>query len=410
MRLPSGNSDRKLFHLGVKLISLLLVLCMITFALGCAAGDGDSSDDPSDGGDSGGDGGDGGGSSGTSSVINLEEITDVGGTAEVSFKLPSGTTKFSLTAIVAGSQVRIDSVTNGDGQEFVTPGGDSISFSNQLLAGANSATVPSRSTDTAVDGGSFTARATARTPGGGSISNQELDFTVNTKVDNDLSSGVLHINLFYVGSVAQTPAAKQAMQSAIEQFRTLYGAGAGLSLDIISKDIDGPAVAPDPLTGDTFFLNAAATGVSPGVNIFAVGDVANLEGEVLGVSGGIPTPPIPTVRSGVVISVVTGAGPDGSFDGEDLRFLGETLAHETGHSMGLFHPVDFSGDRASDFDPLSDTPTCQAKSDCEANPQLNANLMYEEPVLDPNGSGAYLAQSQLSLQQRGVLNRYIAVD
>ena len=105
------------------------------------------------------------------------------------------------------------------------------------------------------------------------------------------------------------------------------------------------------------------------------------------------------------MSLITGAGPDGVYSESEINVLAETMAHEVGHFMGLFHPIELEG---GDSDPLTDTPTCSSPIECETNPALAMNLMFPTPVAD--SSGGVLRQNQISGQQRGVLNRYIAVD
>ncbi len=69
---------------------------------------------------------------------------------------------------------------------------------------------------------------------------------------------------------------------------------------------------------------------------------------ILGVAGGIPGPPTVhgTVHSGVAVSVL---------DVSDSQTNGQTMAHEGGHFLGLFHTSESSGDS---HDPLGDTPQC----------------------------------------------------
>jgi hypothetical protein len=78
------------------------------------------------------------------------------------------------------------------------------------------------------------------------------------------------------------------------------------------------------------------------IQVFAV----PAAGEVLGVSAGIPGAAgvHGTRASGVVVSIR-----------DDATLLGNVLAHEAGHFLGLFHTTEVYG-RASD--PLPDTPIC----------------------------------------------------
>lgn len=70
-------------------------------------------------------------------------------------------------------------------------------------------------------------------------------------------------------------------------------------------------------------------------------------GGVAGIAGGIPIPNDfnGTSHSGVAIALQGGTGV----------VTGEDMAHETAHSLGLYHTTEFDG---TTVDPISDTPTC----------------------------------------------------
>ena len=75
---------------------------------------------------------------------------------------------------------------------------------------------------------------------------------------------------------------------------------------------------------------------------------------ILGIAGGIPGPP--TIRgtghSGVAVTM---AGYD-----RDPVQLAQTMAHEGGHFLGLYHTTEAEG---TAFDPLPDTPECKGDND-----------------------------------------------
>jgi hypothetical protein len=394
------KKQKSYFAAGI--LMLLLVLGMISLH-GCAANSNDNDNNDSGGDNGNGDGGDNGGGT---DAAQFSAETDEDGSAVADFRLPAGTTKFGLTASAEGRQVRFQSLTDDDGSNLVSPGGVMISFAGEFLSDINFISVPSRQGDVgAHPEQTYHVTAEVQSSSGIAASGVPVNFTVSAENDGDFTSGSLQVNLFYVGTVGQSSSSKQAVTAALDEFRRIYSSQAHISLRISEFDIDGPAMIPLPLQGSSFYKAAAEQGVSPGVNIFIGGDVQ--EG-VLGLASSIPVPPIPSNRSALAVSILTGAGADGVYDDQDIRLLGETMAHETGHYLGLFHPVDFSGNIVVAEDPLSDTPSCSSKTNCLQNSQLISNLMFTEPVSD--GAGGLVPQGQLTNQQQAVLNRYIAVD
>ena len=98
-------------------------------------------------------------------------------------------------------------------------------------------------------------------------------------------------------------------------------------------------------------------------------------GGIYGLAGDIPAPLVPTPDSAVLISMDMARGPDALFSEEEVRILGETMAHEVGHLLGLFHPVEIDLDA---WDALEDTPRCERTAPCER--QLGDNVMFPYPV------------------------------
>lgn len=385
-----------------KKLSCLLILAL---SLGCAAGDGDSSDD------GGGGGGNDGGGNGSNAVTSKTTVTaDSNGSAPLNFSLPSGTTKFSIVAQTSANSLRFEALRDSDNNNFLTPNGSEVSFATTFLNDLNVASAPSRSQDPSINtDNTFSAVTSSSSDDNGNnpASDAVVNFTVTSREDGNFGGGTLDVNIFFVGSVGQNPTNKNAITSAVEEFKRIY-AKAGISLRINNLDVSGANILPDPLSGSEFYRNASALGIIPGLFVFVTGDVSGTGDRVLGIAGGIPGPAISTTRSAVVISIANGAGANGVFDSEEIRVLGETLAHESGHYLGLFHPVDFDGNTVAAEDPLSDTATCSSINQCLQNDSLIGNLMYASPVQDTDGS--LIPQNNLTSQQGGVMNRYIAVD
>lgn len=371
---------------------------------GCAVGGSDDED-----------GGNGGTDTDGERTFSIGANTDERGRAVATFQLSGDTTKLSVSAFVDDNQeVRFTELSDERGTNYLDPNGDEVTFGTSFARGINVVNAPSRAEDQPIDGSqSFTAEVEIQGAGFDSGSTP-VTFLINSKADTNLSSGRLKLNIFYVGEVGQEPDTKEVIAQALPAFRDIYGAGASIDLDVSEFDVDGPVTLPVPFEGAALYERAATEAPSPSVNLFVSGsiqgDTSDISGseDLLGLSSGIPGPPVPSIRSAVAVGIFAAAGPDGLFSQDDVRVLGETMAHEVGHFMGLFHPVDFESNVVTASDPLSDTPICRFLTECLTDRELTSNLMFFTPVSD--GDGGFIRQNLLSTDQRGVLNRYVVTD
>jgi hypothetical protein len=183
------------------------------------------------------------------------------------------------------------------------------------------------------------------------------------------SRSAIDLNLWFVGTrglSAATAPTDTRFQSVLERFSGVLG-GMAVSIgqvryfDVTGTDADRYRIVD---TDDAFGLDEHARLLAlseslpadnAGVNIFFVEGFTGWG--LLGKAGGVPGPPLThgTWNSGVVVSLADYLGAPNRDYG--VRATADTMAHELGHQLGLFHTTESSGDQ---FDPISDTAECPA--------------------------------------------------
>ena len=225
----------------------------------------------------------------------------------------------------------------------------------------------------------------------------DLHVVTRTSPDETESGSTLSFELVLVDGVdLDLDALDQAMLHAAS---ILDAADTGplevWSVDVVSLD-SGPYV---PHMGPE--IDALRASYIPtddrSMVVYLIEDFVDQSG-LAGIAAGLPGPNgIPgTNASGVVVSIGTHRQADGSLA---TNILGETIAHEAGHQIGLFHTSERDG---SNHDLAHDSPTCTLDMDANGDGSLTAdecpdgqNLMF--------WTGSTLPQDELSPQQSDVL-------
>jgi hypothetical protein len=171
----------------------------------------------------------------------------------------------------------------------------------------------------------------------------------------------LSLNLYFVGVQgvsASTAANDRDIQAMVSMMKGIYSK-MGITVEVANYfDANSTVTQNYSIIRDFYdVFNLVATSQSPdggpfSVNVFLINDfnVSDAPG-LLGISTGIPGMAAlhGSSGSGLVFSTAT--------LGEDNQTLGQTMAHEVGHFLGLRHTTEHGG---SAEDPITDTPRCLA--------------------------------------------------
>lgn len=243
---------------------------------------------------------------------------------------------------------------------------------------------------------------------------EPVDLTVVLKQDDDFEASTLIVEVVINEALSQNTELMRGVNEAIARWRDDIYAPAGVELQVEMVPSDIPARLPAPGRGEDATYEAIAAGRAlDRVSLVVVESLQNSP-LVLGVAGGIPGPLTPARNAAVTVSALEAAGRDQRFSEAEIDLFAETMAHEVGHYLGLFHPVELpviGDDNAATWDALADTPECEDFSN-ECIELLGANLMFPSPVCDVGGATScdtFVHQTELSALQVAVAQRYTGV-
>ena len=255
---------------------------------------------------------------------------------------------------------------------------------------------PVRAEDGPLTPGLWTVVVTSINANGNYVGNTPIDTAITLKDDPDLERANIRVQILLSAGTAADPALVSAVEQAVVRWQEVW-ADAGMTLETEILETDAPDLMPYP--GDQPALYEELSALGDGTDLtLIVAESLRGSGGTYGVSGGLPGPLGTSGRGAVVVSWLANAGADATFSDADVRLFGETMGHEIGHYMGLYHPVEESLDA---FDALSDTPRCASYVGCEN--LLGANLMFPYPLCDTDSCDP---QFELTDAQVGVSQRY----
>lgn len=227
----------------------------------------------------------------------------------------------------------------------------------------------------------------------------EIAVDILLKEDADLTGGELHASIVYADGAGSDPAVVAATEEAIAIWAELYDQ-LGIELTWDFYDYGGGDLEPPAIGSPEAYEEISAMTPLRTVNLVIAPYIVGYD-DIYGISGDIPGPLVSTGKSAVLVSLLLAAGPDGKFSAEEQRLYGETMAHEAGHYLGLFHPVEADFES---WDALADTPECATEAECIQ--VMGRNLMFPFPVC---GFASCTAQDELTAEQGGVANRHVVV-
>jgi len=215
------------------------------------------------------------------------------------------------------------------------------------------------------------------------------------KQDSSLSSGTISITVGLTPATEADQAVSTAIDEAISCWQELWTTK-GIEVEVNTTVADINEDLPTPASSELKRISQQGSDTDI---LVLIGETVDNSDGTFGLAGSIPGALIATERSAVTVSWLEHAGLDASFSDSEIQTLCETMAHETGHYMGLYHPVE------SDFlewDALEDTPQCDSQGECES--EMSTNLLYPYPICS---FGECIPQVELTTDQQGVLHRYL---
>lgn len=224
--------------------------------------------------------------------------------------------------------------------------------------------------------------------------------------------GELKVNLLITQDLADDTELLRGTNAAVAWWQQQIYGPLGVDVQVQSSAWTGESALLPPGRGDqaTYLALAEAKALDE-VNVVMLDRLLDVD-DVLGVAGSIPGALVPTGISAVAVSALEASGSNRTFSRAEERLLGETLAHEVGHYLGLFHPVELVVDAPApeSWDGLDDTLECTTFAQCEA--ELATNLMYASPVC-ATGAGAacvsFVGQTELTDDQTASAYRFVGV-
>jgi len=269
--------------------------------------------------------------------------TNARGIAQVDVELDSADAALMITG-ASDSLLAFETIYNADGDRVLywEDWIDDQGLTGAFYVESNESTInwPVRAEDAPLEPGKWTFELAAIDNNVFDVNNEDIDITVQVHEDSDFETGTMFIEIVYAQGVGDNSTVVEATEAAVEVWREIYG-NIGITLEISYRtDPNLDATLTDLSEGGSDAIaEQSAAGDDTDITVLIGENIGELGG-VYGISGGIPGSLVSTSRSAAVISWLPSAGLDATFDAQELRIYGETLAQEARHYAGLLPPVE----------------------------------------------------------------------
>ena len=367
---------------------ILLFCCLILFLISCANNDSSSGSSSSSETTSTSDN-----STSSYSVSEITQTNEGDGYLSGSFEVPSNGISFMLgTFMDNNSVVGFFSLTDPDGTNILSSSSALYNYSSGRLGGYGFASVLVPQTS------NFSAKAGTWTFK--NYANDRVKLTIRT--GSTPSVATINVQPYITG----TTWSANDIASALTVMASIYDNN-GITLSV--KNTITISDSQYAIVSSSFIDATTSSLVSQGsedtVNLFFVEDQPSGETAILGVSAGIPGSMSIASSWNGVINYLSAHATGSTLNSQ---VLGETVAHEMGHWLGLFHTTEAAG---SSFDPLSDTAQCPISLDGDSDGKVYAeecegygadNLMFWT-TWSTSSQAAGKTQEKLSTEQQYIL-------
>jgi hypothetical protein len=367
---------------------ILLFCCLILFLISCANNDSSSGSSSSSETTSTSDN-----STSSYSVSEITQTNEGDGYLSGSFEVPSNGISFMLgTFMDNNSVVGFYSLTDPDGTNILSSSSALYNYSSGRLGGYGFASVLVPQTS------NFSAKAGTWTFK--NYANDRVKLTIRT--GSTPSVATINVQPYITG----TTWSANDIASALTVMASIYdnnGITLSVKNTITISDSQYATVSSSFIDATTSSL--VSQGSEDTVNLFFVEDQPSGETAILGVSAGIPGSMSIASSWNGVINYLSAHATGSTLNSQ---VLGETVAHEMGHWLGLFHTTEAAG---SSFDPLSDTAQCPISLDGDSDGKVYAeecegygadNLMFWT-TWSTSSQAAGKTQEKLSTEQQYIL-------